>query len=137
MESYNAFPEVWAVGDADFCPPDHDCLTWFPDHVDCGFHLTGKWGGRFPTFLYLTDRESYRLLPAPYYPLSHRRPGILVLINDADWELLVSTSSDTPPQPLPSLLQWETLGFCQGWVISVSFMPPPTPRQAVPVFCLK
>lgn len=60
-----------------------------------------------------------------------------MLINDADWELLVSTSSDTPPQPLPSLLQWETLGFCQGWVISVSFMPPPTPRQTVPVFCLK
>uniref|UniRef100_A0A2K5EZ91 Ubiquitin-related modifier 1 n=1 Tax=Aotus nancymaae TaxID=37293 RepID=A0A2K5EZ91_AOTNA len=25
------------------------------------------------------------------------RPGILVLINDADWELLVSTSGDIPP----------------------------------------
>lgn len=24
---------------------------------------------------------------------SHRRPGILVLINDADWELMVSTGS--------------------------------------------
>ncbi|EGW00179.1 Ubiquitin-related modifier 1-like [Cricetulus griseus] len=31
------------------------------------------------------------------------RPGILVLINDADWELLVSTSSDSLPQPLPSM----------------------------------
>lgn len=26
-----------------------------------------------------------------------------MLINDADWELLVSTSSDTLPQPLPSV----------------------------------
>ncbi|EHH23773.1 hypothetical protein EGK_07314 [Macaca mulatta] len=28
------------------------------------------------------------------------RPGILVLINDADWELLVSTSGDIPPPAL-------------------------------------
>uniref|UniRef100_A0A8C8YRD6 Ubiquitin-related modifier 1 n=1 Tax=Prolemur simus TaxID=1328070 RepID=A0A8C8YRD6_PROSS len=33
------------------------------------------------------------------------RPGILVLINDADWELLVSTSGTSLPQPLPCLLQ--------------------------------
>lgn len=26
--------------------------------------------------------------PAVHHRLSHRRPGILVLINDADWELL-------------------------------------------------
>ncbi|PNI69056.1 URM1 isoform 1 [Pan troglodytes] len=30
------------------------------------------------------------------------RPGILVLINDADWELLVSTLGDIPP-PAPAL----------------------------------
>lgn len=30
-------------------------------------------------------------------PLSHRRPGILVLVNDADWELLVSTLRGIPP----------------------------------------
>ncbi|KAB0406907.1 hypothetical protein E2I00_002037, partial [Balaenoptera physalus] len=29
------------------------------------------------------------------------RPGILVLINDADWELLVSTSGDSPPSTAP------------------------------------
>ncbi|XP_026960489.1 ubiquitin-related modifier 1 isoform X5 [Orcinus orca] len=29
------------------------------------------------------------------------RPGILVLINDADWELLVSTSGDSPPSTTP------------------------------------
>ncbi|XP_068409340.1 ubiquitin-related modifier 1 isoform X1 [Eschrichtius robustus] len=29
------------------------------------------------------------------------RPGILVLINDADWELLVSTSGDSLPSTAP------------------------------------
>nr|XP_058928658.1 ubiquitin-related modifier 1 isoform X1 [Kogia breviceps] len=29
------------------------------------------------------------------------RPGILVLINDADWELLVSTSGNSPPSTAP------------------------------------
>lgn len=43
-------------------------------------------------------------LPATHCHLSHRRPGILVLINDADWELLVSTSGTSIPQPLPSLI---------------------------------
>lgn len=106
----SSFPEVWAVGDVDLCPfslrcpPDHGCLTWFPDHVDW-LPLVGKSGGKVP---HIPVPSRLSLLPstfAPHSPLSHRRPGILVLINDADWELLVSTSSDTPPQPLPFLLQ--------------------------------
>uniref|UniRef100_A0A2K6FYH1 Ubiquitin-related modifier 1 n=1 Tax=Propithecus coquereli TaxID=379532 RepID=A0A2K6FYH1_PROCO len=40
------------------------------------------------------------------------RPGILVLINDADWELLVSTSGTFPPlaPTLPALAHIEWLG---------------------------
>ncbi|XP_040081200.1 ubiquitin-related modifier 1 isoform X1 [Oryx dammah] len=34
------------------------------------------------------DSVSCHSHPATHHRLSHRRPGILVLVNDADWELL-------------------------------------------------
>uniref|UniRef100_A0A8C6BH90 Ubiquitin-related modifier 1 n=1 Tax=Monodon monoceros TaxID=40151 RepID=A0A8C6BH90_MONMO len=48
------------------------------------------------------------------------RPGILVLVNDADWELLVSTSGDSPPSttPLTALVgkPWASHETHIGWL---------------------
>ncbi|XP_067599280.1 ubiquitin-related modifier 1 isoform X2 [Pseudorca crassidens] len=41
------------------------------------------------------------------------RPGILVLINDADWELLVSTSGDSPPSTTP------LTALCWRWCVHI------------------
>lgn len=62
-----------------------------------------------------------RLLPfAPcsLHPLSHRRPGILVLVNDADWELLVSTSGDVLPLTASPAQPWVSHQAQRGWLAS-------------------
>ncbi|XP_010360309.1 ubiquitin-related modifier 1 isoform X1 [Rhinopithecus roxellana] len=47
------------------------------------------------------------------------RPGILVLINDADWELLSVSSRASSPQPLLSqLLGWNWEGSPEGLPLS-------------------
>lgn len=93
----------------------HDCLTWFPSHSDQpplpGISLARPQeegsSAHSPVAqssqpLFLCATASCLSLLATHHHLSHRRPGILVLINDADWELLVSTLGDIPP-PAPAL----------------------------------
>uniref|UniRef100_A0A8C0ND52 Ubiquitin-related modifier 1 n=2 Tax=Canis lupus familiaris TaxID=9615 RepID=A0A8C0ND52_CANLF len=46
------------------------------------------------------------------------RPGILVLVNDADWELLVSTSGDVPPLAASPEQPWVFRQAQWGWLAS-------------------
>ncbi|KAL2782118.1 ubiquitin-related modifier 1 isoform b, partial [Daubentonia madagascariensis] len=67
------------------------------------------------------------------------RPGILVLINDADWELLVSTSGTSLPQPCPCCFNgkkswaspWAHLGWLHNPVphssLTLTLLESPTP----------
>lgn len=69
--------------------------NYFRDHrpaltMDEGEHSDGQ-GGSVPTEWYNVSGRSSATLSSTHNKPHFSRPGILILVNDADWELLVSS----------------------------------------------